>query len=270
MKNKKFFLFAIFLIFTSKLSAETFIFEYSEWSENYPKGVDEWIVESEERYKWTDGEDITEEYYNNYKEGYYKLENNHKTYYRYITNDAVVVDSQNNFVTDLGYCVKEKCYIIKLDKYRNIEEEPETQEKPNTPEDEPNTPEEEPNTPEDEPNTPEEEPNTPEDEPNTPEEEPNTPEDEPNTPEEEPNTPEDEPNTPEEEPNTPEEEPNTPEEEPEEEIVYNPKTADNILYYDILLFLCLTSILIVMYKQKIILVLSKRFKKNKNHCNIES
>ncbi len=214
MKNKKFFLFAIFLIFTSKLSAETFIFEYSEWSENYPKGVDEWIVESEERYKWTDGEDITEEYYNNYKEGYYKLENNHKTYYRYITNDAVVVDSQNNFVTDLGYCVKEKCYIIKLDKYRNIEEEPETQEKPNTPEDEPNTPEEEPNTPE--------------------------------------------------------EEPNTPEEEPEEEIVYNPKTADNILYYDILLFLCLTSILIVMYKQKIILVLSKRFKKNKNHCNIES
>ena len=113
MKNKNFFLFAIFLIFTSKLSAETFIFEYSEWSENYPTGVDEWIVESEERYKWTDGEDITEEYYSNYKEGYYKLENDHKTYYRYITNDAVVVDSQNNFVTDLGYCVKEKCYIIK-------------------------------------------------------------------------------------------------------------------------------------------------------------
>ena len=219
MKNKKFFLFLIFLIFTSKLSAETFIFEYSEWSENYPKRVDEWIVESEERYKWTDGEDITEEYYSNYKEGYYKLENDHKTYYRYITNDAVVVDSQNNFVTDLGYCVKEKCYIIKLDKYRNIEEEPEVPEEPEV--------KEEP-----------EEPETPK----TPEEP------------ESPTTPE------------------TPEEpkEPEEEIIYNPKTADNILYYDILLFLCLASIVIVMYKQKIILVLSNRFKKIKNHCNIES
>lgn len=219
MKNKKFFLFAIFLIFTSKLSAETFIFEYSNWSENYPKGVDEWIVESEERYKWTDGEDITEEYYSNYKEGYYKLENDHKTYYRYITNDAVVVDSQNNFVTDLGYCVKEKCYIIKLDKYRNIEEEPEVSEEPEVPK---------------EP----EEPETPKTS-----EEP-----------ESPTTPE------------------TPEEpkEPEEEIIYNPKTADNILYYDILLFLCLVSIVIVMYKQKIILVLSNRFKKIKNHCNIES
>ena len=213
MKNKKFFLFAIFLIFTSKLSAETFIFEYSEWSENYPKRVDEWIVESEERYKWTDGEDITEEYYSNYKEGYYKLENDHKTYYRYITNDAVVVDSQNNFVTDLGYCVKEKCYIIKLDKYRNIEEEPEVPEEPEVKE-----------------------------EPEVPKEP------------ESPTTPE------------------TPEEpkEPEEEIIYNPKTADNILYYDILLFLCLASIVIVMYKQKIILVLSNRFKKIKNHCNIES
>lgn len=213
MKNKKFFLFAIFLIFTSKLSAETFIFEYSEWSENYPKGVDEWIVESEERYKWTDGEDITEEYYSNYKEGYYKLENDHKTYYRYITNDAIVVDSQNNFVTDLGYCVKEKCYIIKLDKYRNIEEEPEVPEEPEVKE-----------------------------EPEVPKEP------------ESPTTPE------------------TPEEpkEPEEEIIYNPKTADNILYYDILLFLCLASIVIVMYKQKIILVLSNRFKKIKNHCNIES
>lgn len=216
MKNKKFFLFAILLIFTSKLSAETFIFEYSEWSENYPKGVDEWIVESEERYKWTDGEDITEEYYSNYKEGYYKLENDHKTYYRYITNDAVVVDSQNNFVSDLNYCVKEKCYIIKLDKYRNIEEEPEVPKEPEEPE----------------------EPETPK----TPEKP------------ESPTTPE------------------TPEEpkEPEEEIIYNPKTADNILYYDILLFLCLTSIVIVMYKQKIILVLSNRFKKIKNHCNIES
>ena len=225
MKNKKFFLFAIFLIFTSKLSAETFIFEYSEWSENYPKRVDEWIVESEERYKWTDGEDITEEYYSNYKEGYYKLENDHKTYYRYITNDAVVVDSQNNFVTDLGYCVKEKCYIIKLDKYRNIEEEPEVPEEPEV--------KEEPEVPK--------EPEKPET-PKTPEEP------------ESPTTPE------------------TPEEpkEPEEEIIYNPKTADNILYYDILLFLCLASIVIVMYKLKIILVLSNRFKKIKNHCNIES
>lgn len=225
MKNKKFFLFAIFLIFTSKLSAETFIFEYSEWSENYPKGVDEWIVESEERYKWTDGEDITEEYYSNYKEGYYKLENDHKTYYRYITNDAVVVDSQNNFVTDLGYCVKEKCYIIKLDKYRKIEEEPEVPEEPEV----------------------KEEPEVPK--------EPEKPET-PKTPEEP------------ESPTTPEtlEEPK----EPEEEIIYNPKTADNILYYDILLFLCLASIVIVMYKQKIILVLSNQFKKIKNHCNIES
>ena len=213
MKNKKFFLFAIFLIFTSKLSAETFIIEYSEWSENYPKGVDEWIVESEERYKWTDGEDITEEYYNNYKEGYYKLENDYKTYYRYITNDTVVVDSQNNFVTNLDYCKKEKCYIIKLDKYRNIEEEPEIPEEPETPE------------------------------------EPEVPE----APEE------------------PEvsEEPEVPET-PEEAIIYNPKTADNILYYDILLFSCLISIVLVIYKQKIILVLSKRFKKIKNNCNIES
>ena len=114
----------------------------------------------------------------------------HKTYYRYITNDAVVVDSQNNFVTDLGYCVKEKCYIIKLDKYRNIEEEPEVPEEPEV--------KEEPEVPK--------EPEKPET-PKTPEEP------------ESPTTPE------------------TPEEpkEPEEEIIYNPKTADNILYYDILL-----------------------------------
>lgn len=193
MKNKKFFLIALFLVSISKLSAETFIIEYSEWLENYPKGVDEWIIEREERYKWTDGENITEEYYSNYKEGYHKIENDHKTYYRYILNDRIPVDSQNNIITDLDYCTKEKCYLINLDKYRNIEEEPEEPEEPQEPQ------------------------------------------------------------------------------EPEiEKVVYNPKTSDYILYYDIVLFICLISIVLILYKEKIILVLSNRFKKIKNNCNIES
>ena len=97
--------------------------------------------------------EYTSEYLAN-KEGYEKDINSKKTYYRYITNDYILVDSIGNIVTDDHYCNKSFCKLIFLEKPNNPEPTPEPEPGPEPePEPEP-TPEPEPEpepTPEPEP-----------------------------------------------------------------------------------------------------------------------
>lgn len=70
--------------------------------------------------------DITDEYLA-YKEGYEKDLDSEKTFYRYITNEYIIVDSLGNIVTDDHYCDKSFCKIIflKNEVINNDEPDPE-------------------------------------------------------------------------------------------------------------------------------------------------
>ena len=62
---------------------------------------------------------MTDDYYKEY-DGYKKIEESETIYYRYITNDAVLLDGGGRLVTDRTYCIKEDCYVKYITK-----EEPE-------------------------------------------------------------------------------------------------------------------------------------------------
>ncbi len=62
---------------------------------------------------------VTDDYYKEY-DGYKKIEESETIYYRYITNDAVLLDGGGRLVTDRTYCIKEDCYVKYITK-----EEPE-------------------------------------------------------------------------------------------------------------------------------------------------
>ena len=66
--------------------------------------------------------DVTNEYYKEYP-GYEKIEESKTTYYRYITNDMVLLDSDGNIVTDNDYCKKSFCTVAYLTKKEEVEEE---------------------------------------------------------------------------------------------------------------------------------------------------
>ena len=66
---------------------------------------------------------ITTEYYTSY-EDYTKDEESLKTFYRYITNDYILVGPTGEIVTDESYCNKRLCRIIYVGKEEPIEEEP--------------------------------------------------------------------------------------------------------------------------------------------------
>lgn len=57
----------------------------------------------------------TDDYYKEY-DGYTKDETTKKTYYRYITNEFVVLDANNQIVTDEKYCNKYFCKVVFLNK----------------------------------------------------------------------------------------------------------------------------------------------------------
>lgn len=106
---------------------------YSEWSEEYPYWLKEKFIQSEERYLWyrkilnsETNEIEREETTTYYKEldGYIKIEESMKMFYRYITNDRVLIDGQGNIVYDIDYCYKEYCSRVRLPS-RPVEEEPE-------------------------------------------------------------------------------------------------------------------------------------------------
>ena len=66
--------------------------------------------------------------YHSYLEGYEKDESHKKTFYRYITNDYIIVDENGNLVMSEDYCKKEFCKLIYLTK----KEEPEVVDNPKT------------------------------------------------------------------------------------------------------------------------------------------
>lgn len=59
--------------------------------------------------------EVTEDYYTEY-DGYEKIESSKKTFYRYVTNDKVLLDGSGNLVTDPNYCIKSSCYVEYIEK----------------------------------------------------------------------------------------------------------------------------------------------------------
>ena len=79
------------------------------------------LIKTEMHYKYVDKlyktyeleREFINDYYE-YLEGYNKDERTKKTFYRYITNDYIIVDENNQIVTDENYCKKEFCRLIYL------------------------------------------------------------------------------------------------------------------------------------------------------------
>ena len=119
-------IFISFFIFvcTYNVKAEEYLV-YSDWQEEYPYWLRPIYIQSEDRYLWyreivnSDTNEIereeTKEYYKEL-DGYIKIEESVKTFYRYVTNDFVLYDGQGNLVYDDEYCMKEFCRSIKLPK----------------------------------------------------------------------------------------------------------------------------------------------------------
>lgn len=109
--KKIFIIVFLFLIITCNeiIYAQDYI-TYSDWQEEYPYWLDSIFIESEDRYLWintTTGEETTE-YYKEL-DGYTKIEESKKTFYRYITNKTVLFNSKGEIVYDMTYCYKSFC-----------------------------------------------------------------------------------------------------------------------------------------------------------------
>ena len=60
-------------------------------------------------------------------DGYIKDESTKKTFYRYITNDYIILDENDNIVSNEDYCIKEFCRLIYITKEpEEIPENPQT------------------------------------------------------------------------------------------------------------------------------------------------
>ena len=98
---------------------------YSDWEEKYPEEIEEIRIESQDRYRWFTIEDEnrieTEEYYD-YLEGYEKIEDSKKTFYRYIISDYIILNARGELVKDSEECRKEFCTRINLKPPSNEEE----------------------------------------------------------------------------------------------------------------------------------------------------
>ena len=122
---KKIFLFFITFLFCSLfyiVKADEYI-TYSDYSEEYPYWLNEKFIQSEERFLWykeivneETGEIEREETNEYFKEldGYIKIEESKKIFYRYITNQRVLLDGSGNVVYDSNYCLKNFCKSVKL------------------------------------------------------------------------------------------------------------------------------------------------------------
>lgn len=114
------------MLLSSKVFAANAVFDYkySEWSTKYPSGLSEIFIESEVRYKWYKFEDGKINYINEYHtsyDGYEKDMSSARTYYRYITNDKIVVDYKNDLVRDENYCKQNYCYLKKAGEITLVE-----------------------------------------------------------------------------------------------------------------------------------------------------
>lgn len=63
--------------------------------------------------------EYAEDYYVNL-DGYIKDESTKKTYYRYIMNDYVILNSQGKVVYDESYCIKEYCLLYYINEEENV------------------------------------------------------------------------------------------------------------------------------------------------------
>lgn len=98
---------------------------YSEWSTMYPSGLDERFIESEVRYNWyrvIDGKvEYIDEYYSEL-DGYINDEASERTYYRYITNDRIILNGDNEIVDNvIDYCQKDFCYKLVASEFTLVE-----------------------------------------------------------------------------------------------------------------------------------------------------
>lgn len=103
------------LVSLQRLKAETMTITYSDWSTDYPSGLNEVFIESEVRYNWykvvNDRVEYVDEYYKEL-DGYVKDEASARTYYRYITNPYLLFNGNNEIVLNpADYCEKSFCYI---------------------------------------------------------------------------------------------------------------------------------------------------------------
>ncbi len=112
-KILKFLLSMILVLSFGKVFADEL--QYSEWSTDYPSNIPEVFIESETRYHFYKVVDGTVEYdygYYTEKEGYTKDEASAREFYRYITNESLVFNANNELVLNRSYCQKNFCYTV--------------------------------------------------------------------------------------------------------------------------------------------------------------
>lgn len=125
---KKVFVFILSLLFVSVVYSEEIPYEYTEWFDYYPEGVNEVRIESQDRYLWfkieNDEEIRTEEYYD-FLEGYEKIEESKKTFYRVINSSYIILDADSNLVKDDIECRKAFCTKMSITPYNPNQEDDE-------------------------------------------------------------------------------------------------------------------------------------------------
>lgn len=115
--------FFMFICFNNVNAMEYLV--YSDWQEEYPYWLKPIYIQSEDRYLWyreiinNETNEIEREETNEYYkelEGYIKIEESLKTFYRYVTNEFVLYDGKGNLVYDDDDCIKEYCSMRRLPK----------------------------------------------------------------------------------------------------------------------------------------------------------
>ena len=126
---KKCIVFILSLLLFSVVYAKPYLV-YTSWSTVFPEGVEEFRIESEDRYLWSrineDGEyEQTDEYYA-YLEGYERIDDSIKTFYRVINSEKIMFNSMGSLVTDTNECSKVFCIVYRIKKYEEPHEEEQT------------------------------------------------------------------------------------------------------------------------------------------------
>ena len=105
----------ILVLSFTRVFAEEITLSYSDWSTDYPSNIPEVFIESETRYhfyKIIDGKVEYDDGYYTEKDGYIKDEASAREFYRYITNEYLVFNANNDLVLSTSYCQKSFCYTI--------------------------------------------------------------------------------------------------------------------------------------------------------------
>ena len=118
----------LFICFCKEVYAyDDIVFIYSDWVDYYPEGVESIRIESQDRYLWykeEDGQSFETEDYYDYLEGYEKIEDSKKTFYRVINNEYIVINGNGELIKNFDYCRKVFCTKIYITPFVPKEEEP--------------------------------------------------------------------------------------------------------------------------------------------------